>query len=176
MGRSDALLRASRAALGPAQQARTLTKSSPTKATGAHVSIVGHITRDELRSELTRTDAANGFANRFLWVCARRSKLLPEGGNFEAEDRGPIHRALRRAIDFARLGGELRLDVPARERWPAIYAELAGGQPGLFGAVTSRAEPQVLRLALVTGAPRRLKSKRAGVRPSDGARRTDPTR
>jgi hypothetical protein len=41
--------------------------------------LVGHITRDELSRELTDTSAANGFANRILWACARRSKLLPDG-------------------------------------------------------------------------------------------------
>src|SRR5262249_7847753 len=56
---------------------QTMTKNSPLKATGAHVSIVGHITKDELRSRLTRTDIANGFANRFLFCLVKRSKLLP---------------------------------------------------------------------------------------------------
>jgi Primase C terminal 2 (PriCT-2) len=40
----------------------------------------GHITIDELRARLTRTDAANGFANRFLFPLVRRSKELPFGG------------------------------------------------------------------------------------------------
>ena len=37
---------------------------SPAKATDAHISVIGHITTDELRRSLTRTEAANGFANR----------------------------------------------------------------------------------------------------------------
>ena len=41
---------------------------------------IAHITQEELRRNLTATELANGFANRFLWVCARRFKLLPEGG------------------------------------------------------------------------------------------------
>jgi hypothetical protein len=45
----------------------TLTKNSPLKATGAHISIIGHITQDELRARMTSTEAANGFANRFLF-------------------------------------------------------------------------------------------------------------
>jgi hypothetical protein len=59
----------------------TLTKNDPITATGAHISIIGHITIDELRSELTATDSANGFANRFLFMCVKRSKLLPFGGS-----------------------------------------------------------------------------------------------
>jgi hypothetical protein len=59
----------------------TITKNSPLKATGPHISIIGHITEDELRSRITRTEMANGFANRFLFVCVRRSKQLPHGGS-----------------------------------------------------------------------------------------------
>src|SRR5262249_4622879 len=45
---------------------RSLTKSSPARATDAHISIIGHITKDELRRYLEDTETANGFANRFL--------------------------------------------------------------------------------------------------------------
>ncbi|HVX94692.1 MAG TPA: hypothetical protein VHK47_07275, partial [Polyangia bacterium] len=45
-----------------------LTKSSPAHATGAHISVIGHVTSDELRERLAAGDQVNGFANRFLWV------------------------------------------------------------------------------------------------------------
>lgn len=56
----------------------TLTRSDPVTATGAHIAVVGHITLQELRAELTATDSANGFANRFIFACVKRSKLLPQ--------------------------------------------------------------------------------------------------
>lgn len=58
---------------------RVLTRKDPLRATAAHVSVLGHVTVPELRRRLTDTEAANGFANRFLWVCVRRSKRLPAG-------------------------------------------------------------------------------------------------
>jgi hypothetical protein len=58
---------------------RTMPKN-PTVATGAHISIVGHITVEELRRYITVTELASGFANRFLWMCVSRSKCLPRGG------------------------------------------------------------------------------------------------
>ncbi|HEV8053938.1 MAG TPA: hypothetical protein VGP30_03825 [Candidatus Limnocylindrales bacterium] len=58
---------------------RTLTKTSPATATGAHVGIIGHVIRDELLRYLDRTELASGLANRFLWIAARRSQLLPDG-------------------------------------------------------------------------------------------------
>ena len=63
------------------QRLQTLTKASPLKATGAHVSIIAHITEAEARARLSRTEMANGFANRFLFCCVKRSKLLPHGGD-----------------------------------------------------------------------------------------------
>lgn len=128
---------------------RSLTKNSPARATGAHISIIGHITRDELRAELTRTDAANGFANRFLFVAVKRSKLLPVGGKLSDVDFRAFRDKLSSAVEFSRLSGELRMDAEARELWIAEYPKLTADVPGLLGAVTSRAEAQVVRLALI---------------------------
>ncbi len=45
----------------------------------------------------------------------------------------------------------MRRDAEARTLWHKVYAELSGGHAGLFGAVTSRAEAQVMRLACLYG-------------------------
>src|SRR5208283_2531081 len=50
-----------------------LTKNSPARATGALLSILGHSTVDELRRNLTEIEMSNGYANRFLYACVRRS-------------------------------------------------------------------------------------------------------
>jgi hypothetical protein len=63
---------------------QTLGKVSPDKATGSHISIIAHITEPELRRKLTRTEMANGYANRFLFTKVRRSKKLPHGGHLIA--------------------------------------------------------------------------------------------
>jgi hypothetical protein len=128
---------------------RILTKSNPAEATGAHISVIGHITRQELSRHLTDTERANGFANRILWVCARRSKELPEGGNAHLLDFSDIETRLRNAIAYAQTCGELQRDREAREFWSSIYHDLSAAKPGLFGAVTSRAEAYVVRLSLV---------------------------
>src|SRR5262249_52220382 len=128
---------------------RTLTKNSPARATDAHISIVGHITQEELCRYLDSTEADNGFANRFLWLCVRRSKCLPEGGQIQRENFAPIVRGLARALDFARKQERLTWDEEARRDWHTIYPELSKGKRGLIGAVTARAEAQVCRLALL---------------------------
>ena len=128
---------------------RILTKNSPAVATDAHISLIAHITADELRRYLDSTEAANGFANRFLWLCVRRSKCLPEGGEIWRVDFGGLVRRLSLAVDFARKASRIQFATDAREIWRGIYADLSEGQSGLFGAVTSRAEAQVIRLALL---------------------------
>ena len=63
----------------------TLTKSSPARATGAHASLIGHITAEELRADLDRVSMANGYANRMLWLGVRRARVLPFGGALDEE-------------------------------------------------------------------------------------------
>jgi len=129
---------------------RTLTKNDPITATGAHVCIIGHIVADELRGELTATDCANGFANRFLFVAVKRSKLLPFGG--EDSDEGELQALvarLRERADLARTRARITMTPAARAIWGAVYAELSEGSEGLHGSVTARAEAQCVRLALV---------------------------
>ena len=130
---------------------RTLTKNTPAKATGAHISIIGHITRDELRRYLTRTEIGNGFANRFLWICVKRARVLPEGGNISRVDFAPLLRDLSESIQHVQSLGQIEIqrDKGARALWCEVYPKLSEGSPGFFGAVTSRAEAQVMRLALV---------------------------
>jgi hypothetical protein len=125
----------------------TMTKNSPARATGAHVSIVGHVTRDELRQELSTTDMGNGFANRDLWVCTTRSKELPEGGTLGDTEISPLAERLRDAVAFARKVGEMKRDSAIKSMWAKTYHELTADTPGLLGAVTSRAVPQTMRLA-----------------------------
>lgn len=128
---------------------RSLTKNSPARARDAHISLIGHITKDELRRYLEATEAANGFANRFLWLCVKRSKCLPEGGRLDTVDFGRILRRLRNAADFASNTGELSRNEEARDLWLDTYPDLSEGHPGMLGAVTSRAEAQVMRLACI---------------------------
>jgi hypothetical protein len=126
---------------------RTMTKSSPERATGAHVSIIGHVTDDELRRELTATDAGNGFANRFMFVLVKRSKVLPDGGNLPDGALAPLVAVVSEALDFARERGALTRDDDARTLWHSVYKDLSEGRPGLVGAVTARAEAHALRLS-----------------------------
>jgi len=128
---------------------QSLTKNSPARATGAHISIIGHVTRDEFLRYLGTTETVNGFANRFLFVCARRSKLLPEGGSFDEGALTVLFDELRIAVEFASRTNKLVRNEEARHVWIEVYGELSEGRLGLSGAATSRAEAQVVRLSLI---------------------------
>jgi hypothetical protein len=126
---------------------RTLTRTTAAKATAAHISLVGHITADELRRYLDRTEVGNGFGNRFLWVCVKRSKSLPDGGQMHTVDVQPFVSELRESIRFAQTVQRVERDEEARALWHDVYEPLSAGLPGLVGALTGRAEAQVMRIA-----------------------------
>ena len=149
MGRDGSTLSATVRQAWDTGSLRTMVKNSPAQATDAHISIIGHTTADELRRYLDKTEAGNGFANRFLILCVRRAQCLPEGAVLDDELLTPLAYALKNAIAFARTTGEITRTPAARERWAAVYPELSAGRPGVLGAVTSRAEAQVLRLSML---------------------------
>jgi hypothetical protein len=130
---------------------RSMTKNSPLKATNPHVSMVGHVTRDELRRKMTDTEAANGWGNRILWIAVRRRQLLPFGGDLPLEDLTVMQQHLAHAVTTVRSWGEqsMTFDSSAAGLWEAAYhGDLSTERPGMLGAITARAEAQALRLAV----------------------------
>jgi Protein of unknown function (DUF3987) len=126
-----------------------LVKNKPTRASGAHISIVGHITADELRASLDRTSMANGYANRFLFACVRRARLLPHGGDLGSEALSYLATRTQEAIQGAKAISLVMMTAAARAAWERVYETLSEGQPGLLGAIVGRAEAQTIRLALL---------------------------
>jgi hypothetical protein len=137
-----------------------LTKTDPYEANGAHISIIAHITKTELERHISNVELFNGFANRFLWVCARRRKPKPFGGSLDDEQLKPLIERAREAVEYAR-SVEKRpvarekhslpfLDEAARDLWKEYYYdEFSKPVLGLVGGVTDRAAPQIRRLACI---------------------------
>jgi len=124
----------------------TLTKNSPLRATGAHISIVAHITEPELQVNLAETERANGFANRFMFLLVRRSKELPEAPSVPDAQLRPLVEAMREVLT-CRPDMPLVRDEAARAIWADLYHDLSAGKPGMFGAIVARGAAQVLRLS-----------------------------
>jgi hypothetical protein len=127
----------------------TMTKHSPTRATEAYISIIAHITIEELQRKLDETSMANGFANRFLLGCVQRPQLLPHGGNFQERDRQLLGKRTLEALTAARTTTRVQMTAETRERWSAEYPTLTKSGTNLTDHMTARAEAQVVRLALV---------------------------
>lgn len=99
---------------------------------------------------LSRTSAANGFGNRFCFLCVRRSKFLPFGGDdLNSAEIEALGRRIAEAAEFAKTVGRVGMTRAAREVWSGLYEELSTGQSGLLGAITARAEAQCVRIALL---------------------------
>ena len=126
---------------------QNLNKTSPLKATGSHISIVGHITPDGLSKHLTEAESANGFGNRYIWLVVKRSKPLPEGGDIPPLNNyvTDIKQLVELASEKARIGR----DADARLMWKEVYQDLTAAGVGMFGELTARRAPIVLRLSLI---------------------------
>ena len=166
-----------------------LTKTNPIRATEVHISIIGHITRDELLRHLNDTEQANGFANRFLWAYVRRSNVIPEPVGIPQEIIEPLVKRLTETVKAAQQIHVMHRDEDAKACWAEDYAALSAEKPGMLGAMTARADAQVMRLACLYAAldktclvsPAHLKAARAlwwyceaSVRYVFGARTGDP--
>ena len=126
-----------------------LTRTAPAHSTGAHISVIGHITATELRHHVNPVELANGLLNRFLLLGCRRVQLLPEGGDPDPLQRTGLDRRLATTLSTARRAGQISLSDPARRAWRDAYQRLAEPQPGIAGAIAARAEAHTIRLALI---------------------------
>jgi hypothetical protein len=128
---------------------QVMTRGDPLRAPDAHISIVAHTTQHDLNRYLNQTDLFNGFANRFLFLSVQRSKLLPNGGGIPEKEMSLLAKHLKESVKFAKRQREISLSRNAASLWEQKYPQLTADIPGLVGEVTSRAEAQVRRLALI---------------------------
>lgn len=130
-----------------------MTKNNRITASFPHVSIIGHITRDELLKNLKAVENTNGGTNRFLWCCAKRSKLLPFGGRTAGKELDALVQEIDCSIGWAQMNqNEMVFDSEAAEMWSIVYEQLGDIPSGTLGAILSRAEPHVRRISMIYAA------------------------
>lgn len=128
----------------------------PMLATAPHISIIGHVTENALKDALSvnRSCIYDGFANRFLWAYATRSqrKALISHAEGEALESALAKLAARAAEVWAFVNTlsdqRIDFDPAARLMWIDWYENLPE-RDDKVGAVTDRAEPHVIRLAMI---------------------------
>jgi hypothetical protein len=114
-----------------------------------HIGIVAHCTQTDLVNSIPKEDLTNGFGNRFLWLCVKRSKLLPFGGNLASVDFSAEIKELREAWKFSQACQEVRLNAEAQTHWAEVYPVLTMSQPGILGSLCDRSDTYALRLAMI---------------------------
>jgi hypothetical protein len=129
----------------------TRTKHKQSVATKPCISLIAHITLDELRQRLDKLSISDGFGNRILYSCTDRSKLLPFGGNFDPIVLTSLGAETRAAVETAKTFGSVTIAEEAKPVWAAIYNATEATPPtsGLIDHLTARAATQTLRLSLL---------------------------
>jgi hypothetical protein len=127
----------------------TQTKS-PMNATGHLISVIAHDTFVSLTENLPVVSTQDGFGNRFLLTCVKRSKSLPSPPAFDQTALAGFVSGLQAALRAGRLVGEMTRTAKAEAAWrDGLYEQLNQPKPGLYGALVSRGHVQVLRMSMI---------------------------
>jgi hypothetical protein len=136
------------------EKLQTEGKIAPEEATGAHVSLIGHVTQDQLLQQLQNTENENGTTNRILWLVVHRSKKIPRPRWIRWKAEYPhIVQRLENIVQTFR-----NPNIPEREmswsqegqlEWDKFYNIERGDQSGLLGQIIARTESHVLRLTML---------------------------
>jgi hypothetical protein len=116
----------------------TLTKNNKNRCQSPHVSVVGHITREELLRYMDDTEKGNGFGNRFL-VGLRPAGEDVAGGRKSRSGRAESRR--RRAGPGGGVRAEGRRDPPERGGAGGLGRRLSRSEPGEEGPSRRDAGP-----------------------------------
>ena len=136
---------------------KPLVKHSPTHCTAPHVAIWGNITPRELKAMMTDGDVSNGFLNRFLFVWAERTGLVPIPERMSddlvrdlAEQTLRIVRWARGTYPAVQNSRRIRLTQDAETLYKKAYVGLCTNDaPERVATLLERAAPYTLRLAML---------------------------
>jgi hypothetical protein len=132
---------------------RNTAKNSKQKVTNPHVSLVGHITPEELKKRLDESDVMNGFINRFCPFAVRRDSEVPSADELLWGEDLELIRLLKPIRDAIEKAGKAKLQrsKEAEERWCKVFYPRIKRRslPGLYGKILARALPHVLRFSTI---------------------------
>ena len=132
------------------KQLNTKGKISPEKATEPHISLIGHVTRNELLKSIKELENQNGFSNRILWVATHRAKIVSNPDSIDWEtDQPVIIQRLKDVIQTMSIRRELHWSPAGKAAWNAYYHSLKSSGSGVVGAIIGRSVAHVLRLTMI---------------------------
>ena len=134
----------------------TTTKKESMRCTRPHVSIIGHVTPDELLQRLDKRLIDNGFSNRWLYVLIKKTAVVvrppaPHQIRGAAEARAVILANLERAK--SQIHGPVDLSPAATELFGETHAAMTDHRlDGAIGKQSARWAAQIYKLAVVYAA------------------------
>jgi hypothetical protein len=116
-----------------------------------HLSLFANITGEELQSLMNKTELYNGFGNRFLYVWAKRSKVVAfSEQQTNADELERIGSDLAVRVEQAQNLGRVRFSQDATLLWKEKYEEQELDEPGgVLETVIARSGNHTQRLALI---------------------------
>ena len=134
----------------------TATKKESMRCARPHVSIIGHITPDELFDRLDKRLLDNGFSNRWLYMLIKRTAVVPRPR--APQELPQVVAAAERVVAAVRdaaenFTGEVALTAEAAALFDETYEVLSSQRlTGAVGKQSARWAPQMFKLALVFAA------------------------
>jgi hypothetical protein len=104
----------------------TEAKLSREKATGAHVSLIGHITADELRDCLAEVENKNGFSNRILWLPTARARKIAIPDWIDWTEYPALIDELLHCVQIFKSSRHMLWSESAKTAWKAFYESHRG--------------------------------------------------
>jgi hypothetical protein len=147
------------------EKVKAVSRKSRLMSSKPMVSVMGHITREGLKSSLKTVELFNGLANRFMFCASRRIDDVPEPSkvDYSSDEMKSIVNYLKQLLNTFRpkpdckdnKEHEFSFSDQGRLRWHEAYRELSrqiAGKMGLHAALLARGKPTVLRLAIIYAA------------------------
>jgi Protein of unknown function (DUF3987) len=117
------------------------------RASDYSIAVIGDTQPDTIRKLLEKgLESYNSWMNRFLWCVVRRTRNISRPAKLD-HLLTPFLQRLASALAFAKQAGEVAMDSEAESLWHGVYGELSVSADGV--PHTNRAEPYVMRLALI---------------------------
>ena len=137
---------------------RPAVKTSRIYATDPHIAMSVAITPSELRAKLSAGELSNGFGNRFMFLWAERTRLLPFPTATSQTEVDALARRIAKVIEYSKgdqpsVKDEVRVELSADavRRWVGLYSdELNTRNSGdRVNALLDRRAPTLLRIAML---------------------------
>lgn len=134
----------------------TLSKNNSVKSTNPHISIIAHITIEELKHLLNSVDIFNGFGNRFMFIYTKSDKILPEAPSIKDLDLKYEIKVLSDAIHFwdealkSPHGLRFKFSPEAQALWNEVYTHfMKTPESGIIGTLLNRNLVHAKKMAII---------------------------